>query len=216
MSLTDLSSVPTEALATELYNRVNPKSRVVVVGSNMEDLNFIIRLGIDGPRGPLVNGNGVFVVLNTHRNGGVESSTRMHLTSQNLGPYIEIVTSETGRRKTPRVRKEIEKALRKHPQVFSVGFVPGSMYRVAVDVYTSDPEIHKQIVRTINGDINQFVFRPKRRANGKMTLQHSYGICSNKNAAHTPDGTVSFRIHFESICELNNAAGYRYASKLIS
>ena len=211
MSFTDLSLIPTEALATELYNRVTPKSRVVVVGSNMEDLNLITRTGSEGSRGPLVNSNAVFVVLNTHRNGGVEPTTRMDLTSQNLGPYIEIVTSESGRRRTPRVRKEIEKILRRHPQVFSVGFVPGPMYRVAVDVYTTDPEIHKQIVRTVNGNINQFVFRPKRHANGKMTLQHSYGICSRKTAAHTPDGTVSFRIHFEAIPELNNAAGYRYA-----
>jgi hypothetical protein len=212
MSFTDLSSIPAEVLATELYNRVNPKSRVVVVGSNIDDLNSIVRSGSDGPRSPLVNGNGVFVVLNTHRNGGVESNTRTHLTPQNLGPYIEIVPSQSGRRRIPRVRKEVEKELRKHPQVFSVGFVPGPIYLVAVDVYTSDPEIHKQIVRTINGNINQFVFRLKRRTTGKMTLQHSYGICSSKLGAHTPDGTVSFRIHFQEIPELDNAAGYRYAS----
>jgi hypothetical protein len=203
MSLTSISSIPTEVLATELYQRVGAENRIVVIGSNIQHINRILDVKDENSNRLPIDKDAIFIVLNT---GNFSTSEAPDL---NLGKYIEIVRSRGGRRLIKRVRKDIEKQIRKYIDVFGVGYVSGEKYLVAIDIYNQDPNVHKQIVDSIGGVMDDFVFHYRQRTGDRMHLEHASTICALKSGrdiglAHEPDGTISFRIHLPYIAELRN------------
>ena len=148
-----------------------------------------------------------------------------------LGKFIEIQTSARGLRQVPRIRKRIKQTLQKHPMVANIGLLPleavpreaGPRYRIAIDVYTEEPQIHQQIASSVDGTMDDFVFQFYPRRRSKMILENRQGLCSEKHGPHNPDGTVSFRIHYPASetqpvpsgsegPPVQNGSAFRYAS----
>ena len=168
--MSDLVSVSNESLAAELYRRVAPESPLLVIGSNINQIQHLLSTASRISSAPMITDSGVFVVVNTD----ITHSTPRPLRPLNpetvreagcvretgdLGKFIEIQTSSRGLRQVPRIRKQIKKTLQKHPMVANIGLVPGPKYRIAIDVYTEEPQIHQQIARSVDGTMEDFVFQ---------------------------------------------------------
>ena len=213
MSVIDLASVSNESLATELYRRVAPKSPLLVIGSNITQIQYLLSTASKTSNAPMITDSGVFIVVNTDQT--YPNSTPLRPLNPeivegtgHLGKFIEIQTSNRGLRQVPRIRKSIKHTLQQHPMVANIGLDPGPRYRIAIDVYTQEPEIHQQIARSVDGTMEDFVFQFYPRRRSKMTLENRQAVCSGKHGPHNPDGTVSFRIHYP----VQNGSAFRYAS----
>lgn len=217
MSIIDLVSVSNESLATELYRRVAPKSPLLVIGSNINHIRHLISIASNTSNATMITDSGVFVVVNTNQtqlNSTPLKSLKPEIPNNRsvilgeLGKFVEIQTSSRGLRKVPRIRKRIKQTLQNHPMVANIGLLPGPKYRIAIDVYTEEPQIHQQIASSVDGTMDDFVFQFAPRRRSKMTLENRQGLCSERHLPHNPDGTVSFRIHYPT----PNGSVFRYAS----
>jgi len=217
MSIIDLVSVSNESLAAELYRRVAPKSPLLVIGSNINQIRHLVSIASNTSNALMITDSGVFVVVNTDQTQ-LNSTPLRPLNSEivdgrsqvsgDLGKFVEIQTSSRGLRKVPRIRKRIKQTLQNHPMVANIGLLPGPKYRIAIDVYTEEPHIHQQIASSVDGTMDDFVFQFAPRRRSKMTLENLQGLCSERHLPHNPDGTVSFRIHYPT----PNGSVFRYAS----
>ena len=217
--MSDLVSVSNESLAAELYRRVGPKSPLLVIGSNINQIQSLVSEAFKISGVPMITDSGVFVVVNTDIAHSSPTPLRplkpeiVGITDRvrdtgDLGKFVEIQTSSRGLRQVPRIRKRIKETLQKHPMVANIGLVPGSRYRIALDVYSEEPQVHQQIANSVDGTMEDFVFQFYPRRRSKMTLENRQAVCSGKHGPHDPDGTVSFRIHYP----VQNGLAFRYAS----
>ena len=217
--MSDLVSVSNESLAAELYRRVAPKSPLLVIGSDINQIQYLVSEASKISNAPMITDSGVFVVVNTDQthsnptplrslNPEIVTGTARVRDTGDLGKFIEIQASSRGLRQVPRIRKRIKQKLQEHPMVANIGLVPGPKYRIAIDVYTEETRIHQQIAGSVDGTIEDFVFQFYPRRRSKMTLENRQALCSGKHGPHNPDGTVSFRIHYP----VENGSAFRYVS----
>ena len=87
-----------------------------------------------------------------------------------LGKYIEYYTH--GKRKIKRIKPDIASIIRKHKEVYGIGYIPGTTYKVSINIYSNDPKLHQQIIDEIGGNAQDFVFFERKRNKSIKAERH--------------------------------------------